>query len=145
MRLHKKKGAPMPPQHCYLGACSLRSQCPQAPPSRWLSQTPGLALALAKPVACFDQLAVIVSHLSVTRNWPLFYGKTRQPAAPRRDCLPLLPSGSGGVCKLPSHRARSSVTHLWGPVRLHMKKDAPMPPHPALGLAKPDHRLIIII
>ncbi|GEM_PF-2603188 len=33
------------------------------------------------------------------------------------------------------------LVHMWGPVRQHKMKGAPMPPHPALGQAKPDPRL----
>src|SRR3972149_7271970 len=40
---------PMPPIHYYVGACSLRSQCPHTPASHWQSQMTGSALGQAKP------------------------------------------------------------------------------------------------
>ncbi len=40
----------------------------------------------------------------------------------------------------PSYTTTPS-NYLWGPVRLHKMKGAPMPPHPALALAEPEVRL----
>ncbi len=42
-------------------------------------------------------------------------------------------------CLSASHHA--TLIYLWGPVRLHKKKCAPMPPRPALALAEPAARL----